>query len=89
MEFPFSPPYCLKSILFVIKSISHITTKCSVTLLKKEVKDIGLRSSSVSGNGTLLVGTMCSNFHGLGHSPELAMLFMILVTGWANSGANS
>lgn len=89
MEFPFRPPYCRKSILSFMKSISHITTKDSVTLLKNGVNDIGRRSSSDSGIGTFPIGTTCSSFHWLGHSPVVEILFINLPTGLASSGPNS
>ena len=63
--------------------------KCSVTLLKNAVNEMGRRSSSVSGIGILPIGTMCSIFHWLGHSPVLEILLMIQLTGLPNSGANS
>ena len=44
IELPFIPPYCIKSIWLSICSSNHPTTKCSVTLRKKEGNDIGLRS---------------------------------------------
>ena len=89
MLFPLIPPYCLKSMQSLTISSNHITTKCSVTLLKNGVSDIGLKSSSDIGIGILLIGVTHSCFHCAGHSPVLTILLIILFIGVASSGENS
>ena len=81
--------YWWKSILSMMYSNSHITTKAWKTLLMKAVKEIGLRSSSASGCGIFPMGTICSSFHCEGQSPVLPIEFIILETGSDSSGANS
>ena len=83
------PPYCLKSMRSSIYSSSHITIKCSVTLLLNGVSEIGRRSSSVSGLATLPIGVTYSNFQCSGHSNNLVILLMIFLSGAASSIENS
>ena len=66
-----------------------MTTKCSVTLLKNGVSEIGLRSSSVSGRGIFPIAVTNSIFHCDGHSKVSRILLIIVDTGVASSGANS
>ena len=71
-----------------IYSSSHITIKCSVTLLQNGVSEIGRRSSSVSGLATLPIGVTYSNFQCSGHSNDLVILLMIFLSGAASSIEN-
>ena len=89
MLFPFIPPYCLKSIWRSMCSNSHATTKCSVTLLKNAVSEIGLKSSSVSGCATLPIGVTNSFFQCVGHVAVSTILLIILWRGGASSTENS
>ena len=72
-----------------MNSRSHITMKCSVTLLKKLVKEMGLRSSSDSGVGILPIGVTYSDFQCEGHSADWKILFNIIFRVPASSLENS
>ena len=66
-----------------------MTTKCSVTLLKKGVSDIGLRSSSHLGSGIFPIGVMYSFFQFLGQTAVCMILLIIPERGVASSTENS
>ena len=63
--------------------------KDSYTLLKKNVLDIGLKSSSEVGGKTLGIEIWDSVTHCLGYSEDDVILLKILEIGSASSGENS
>ena len=94
MEVPLRSPNCFGSSLTPMNNISHSTTNFSRTLLKKGVREITLRSSSLSGSAVFWSGVPYSLFHEVGQftAPFLALfttLLKILETGAASSGPNS
>ena len=68
---------------------SQSTIKCSVTLLKNGVREIGLKSFSDCGSGTFPIGVIYSFFQCFGHCPVLTILLIMLERGVANSTGNS
>ena len=63
--------------------------KFSVTLLKKLVNEIGLKSSSDSGLEIFPIGVTYSDFQCEGHSADWKILFKIVFRGPASSSENS
>ena len=85
MDVPFKRPNWLGSILFLISSIIHVTTKSPKTLEKQGVRDISLKSPSFVGDWIFGIGVMFESFQIAETIPEARDGLKIVVTGSANS----
>ena len=70
MNVPFKQPNWLGSILFLISSIIHVTTKSSKTLHRQGVRDIGLKSPSFVGDWIFGIAVIFESFQIAGTIPE-------------------
>ena len=85
MDVPFKRPNWLESILFLISSIIHVTTKSSKILDRQGVRDIGLKSLSFVGGWIFGIGVMFESIQIAGTISEARDALKIVVTGSANS----